>query len=138
MKYPSLVLTTNAEPSMPLNMASTRGFLCSVIFHLVLLICLSEHHVQSRCGPRGTFCLNKLLGMKYSRRRIAFYSYSNAMFNLSFNLLAGCGDVHPMPGPQATTSEHYSKLSLMLLNAHSLSTSLLIFKLRFMPVTWIL
>ena len=128
MKCPSLVLTTNAEPSMPLNMASTRGFLCSVIFHLVLLICLSEHHVQSCCGPRGTFCLNKLLGMKYSRRRIAFYSYSATTFNPSFDLHACCGDVHPMPGPQATTSKHYSKLSLMLLNARSLVNKLVDFQ----------
>ena len=102
------------------------SLLCN--FSLVLLICLSEHHVESRCGPRGTFCLNKLLGMKYSRRRIAFYSYSNAMFNPSFNLLACCGDVHPIPGPQATTSEHYSKLSLMLLNAHSLANKLVDFQ----------
>ena len=109
-------------------MASTRGFLCSVIFHLILLICLSEHHVESRCGPRGTFCSNKPLGMKYSRRRIAFYSNSTATFNPSFDLLARCGDVHLTPGPQATTSEHCSKLSLMLLNARSLVNKLVDFE----------
>lgn len=109
-------------------MASTRWFLCSVIFLLVLLICMSEHYVQSRCDPRGTFCLNKPFGMKYSRRRIAFYSNSIATFNPSFDLLARCGDVHPMSGPQATASVHHSELSLMLLNARSLVNKLVDFQ----------
>ena len=84
--------------------------------------------VQSCCDPRGTSCLNKPLGMKYSRRRIAFYSNSTATFNPSFDLLACCGDVHPLPGPQATTSEYHSKLSLMLLNARSLVNKLVDFQ----------
>ena len=66
--------------------------------------------------------------MEYSRRRIAFYSNSTATFNPSFDLLAHCSDVHPMPGPQATTSEHHSKFSLMLLNARSLVNKLVDFQ----------
>ena len=84
--------------------------------------------IVARCGPKGTFCSNKPLGMNYFRRRIAFYSNSTATFNPSFNLLARCGDVHPMPGPQATTSKHYSKLSVMLLNARSLVNKLVDFQ----------
>ena len=60
--------------------------------------------------------------MKHSRRRIAFYS------NSTFDLLARCGDVYPMPGLQATTSYHHSKLSLMLLNARSLVNKLVDFQ----------
>ena len=66
--------------------------------------------------------------MKYSSRMIAFYSNSTATFNPSFDLFARCGDVHPMPGPQATTSEHHSKLSLKLLNARSLVNKLVDFQ----------
>ena len=90
---------------------------------------MSEHHVQSLCDPRGTFCLNKPFGMKYSRRRIAFYSNSIATFNPCFaDLLARCGDVHPMSGPQATASVHHSELSLMLLNACNLVNKLVDFQ----------
>ena len=77
---------------------------------------------------KGTFCVNKHLGMKYSRRRTAFYSNSIATFNPSFDLLARCGDVHPMQGPQTTTSEHHSTFSLMLLNARSLVNKLVDFQ----------
>lgn len=66
--------------------------------------------------------------MKYSRRRIAFYSNSIATFNPCFDLLARCGDVHPMSGPQATASVHHSELSLMLLNARSLVNKLVDFQ----------
>ncbi|XP_068703977.1 uncharacterized protein [Montipora foliosa] len=66
--------------------------------------------------------------MKYSRRSTAFYSKTTVTFNPSFDLLARCGDVHPLPGPQATTSEHHSKLSLMLLNARSLVNKLVDFQ----------
>ena len=87
--------------------------------------------MQAQCGPkdsRGTVCLNKLVRMKYFKKRMAFYPNSTATFNPSLDLLVRCGDIHPMPGPQNTTNKPHSKLSLMLLNARSLVNKLIDFQ----------
>ena len=106
-------------------MAVARVVLCSL---LLLAVFVVEYHTQPQTKPtcsgrffRSTRCLRK----KFLTRRIAFYPNTTATFNPSLDLLICCGDVHPMPGPRASSvRQRTSNLSVMLINARSLRNKL--------------